>query len=126
MSAEVECNTHGATLASIGNEAERTFVQSLILKENDVETNLTSLWVGLRRKASQLFWYDLTALAQDGLPWAANEPSTVSGNDCGFIACDHETLVNSTVDFCRIRLTDCAQAKGFVCQKFIIDYCNAD
>lgn len=101
-------------------------MQSLILKEVEDETTLTNLWVGLRRKANKLFWYDLTAFQSEGLPWATNEPSNVAGDDCGFIVTDYETLVNATADFCRLRLTSCDQLKGFVCQKLILEHCNAD
>ena len=124
--AELSCKEHGSTLASLANEGERTYVQSLILKEVEDESTLTDLWVGLRRKANQLFWFDLTALQPEGLPWATNEPSTAVGDDCGIIASSYETLVNATADFVRLRLTTCSQQRGFICQKLILDYCRVD
>lgn len=120
------CKQQGSSLASIANENERTYIQSLILKEVEDETSLTDLWVGLRRKANKLFWYDLTALQNEGLPWATNEPSNTAGDDCGSIASHYDTLVNATADFCRLKLTPCSQLKGFVCQKVILDHCTSD
>lgn len=120
------CKEHGSSLASIANENERTYIQSLILKEVEDETTLTDLWVGLRRKANKLFWYDLTSLQSEGLPWTTNQPSNTAGDDCGSIASDYETLVNATADFCRLKMTPCSESKGFVCQKVILEHCTAD
>lgn len=98
----------------------------MILKEVEQESTLTDVWIGLRRKANQMFWYDLSAFTSEGLPWASGEPVLTDGHDCGIISSSYETLVNATADFCRLKMTDCSLPKGFICQKLILEHCMAD
>jgi len=124
--AEAACNNVGSTLASITSVGEKNFIQSLILKEVELETDLISLWTGLRKKANQFFWFDLTPFNQEGIPFAPGEPSNAAGNDCGYVATDYTTLVNATTEFSHLKMTDCNQLKGFLCQKILLDYCSTE
>ena len=131
--AEAACQTLGSNLATIGSEAERRFIRSLVLKETVDETTLTSLWIGLRKKSSFFLWSDLSdyddaGLNQSGL-WAAGQPKTdflneaglAQVNYCAVIQSDAVTLSNNTVDFCKVSMNNCAEVKGFICQKVVTE-----
>lgn len=131
--AQAACELLGSTLASVNSEAERTFLESLLLRDTTDETTLRSLWIGLRRKFGKMFWYDLTEGnfasltatldTPDRLPWSpsAASMSLVSGHDCGLLMTDGDTMVNKTENFGRITFASCDQLEGFVCQKFITE-----
>jgi len=118
--AEAHCQTLGSTLASIESVHEREFLLSLVLKETADETLLGKIWIGLRRKAGQLFWFDLSPVSSL-LPelYYQGHPAAAAGN-CGALATDQATLANSAANFAKVHLGDCAQALSFVCQKVII------
>lgn len=131
--AEAGCELLGSTLASVNSEGERTFLESLLLRDTTDETMLRSLWIGLRRKFGKMFWYDLTEGnfssltatldTADRLPWSSSAPSMslISGYDCGLLTTDGDTMVNGTENFGRINFASCDELKGFVCQKFITE-----
>ncbi|KAI1281944.1 hypothetical protein HDE_13241 [Halotydeus destructor] len=88
--AELSCQSQGSTLASLSSEAERHFLKSLVLKESGDEATLDKLWLGLRRKANELYNFDLSAVSAD-LAYVTGHPETGTGN-CASLACDADTL----------------------------------
>jgi len=118
--AEIACQALGSTLASIHNEAERTFIKSLVLKESTDETTLGKVWIGLRRKANEFYNFDLSPVSST-LSWFEGHPEAGLGH-CATLACDYATSVNSTGNFCKVHLNDCNEGHSYVCQKQIIIY----
>lgn len=118
--AEVACQTLGSTLASIHSEQEHQFIKSLVLKETADETLLDKIWLGLKKKANQMYNFDLTPVSAT-LQWHSGHSAAAVGA-CGALACDYTTSVNDTANFCKALLVDCNEGHAYVCQKQLIVY----
>jgi len=120
--AEVACQALGSTLASLHAEQEHAFLKSMVLKETVDETTLAKVWIGLRKKANELYNFDLTPVSAT-LPWYEGHPAGVNvTGTCATLACDHDTSINNTPNFCKVFLTDCNGGHAYVCQKQLIVY----
>ena len=77
--ARTTCQNLGVDLAIIRSQDENNFILDLIMKQQTIQE--WAAWLGLYRKADNLFyWVDDTPLADQYSAWADGEPNNYESN----------------------------------------------